>query len=524
MDNFDTTKWFKNQYMAELNSKLNENFLPSNEMEKEADIQKLISIINKVSGLEFDDRVRSSTSNGREGYYVRIAGRGRHYFEDEDILKLKKAFEEANKITDRFNYEYNNATDYETDIDDDRSWAASVSFFADEKSNKNKINEDRIDQSKMFDQSEVDEIIGEIREITGILEDKFEASVGYSEFRFSDGTGGFSFKWSHSRQMSGRFGLSLRSNGNHKLEAISRYSDKIFGSEDIKSKNTFVQNIETWRDLDNSMLTSIWAQLQPMVVKNEAAAEAALSAEAKAQRDYYSKKADTGRIGYGLSSQPRMRNESIEDIKDLEDRLAQLYREMEQDAEPEGGPISDQYADEIDKLESEIRSLKPKKPTLTYDQAVGKVPKDQFIKSKKYDRGGNRIDGEEKKSKFKKAGEESGFDMRGLKEGEWTYEFGELDEENEENKNMTKNPSPEYVSKILQIHGKSKEEADKIVKKLQSLKESNPDKAKKLEEKLAGLWDNIRAKRASGKKMSSKGSKAYKSAVKAGNRINKEDS
>ena len=39
-----------------------------------------------------------------------------------------------------------------------------------------------------------------------------------------------------------------------------------------------------------------------------------------------------------------------------------------------------------------------------------------------------------------------------------------------------------------------------------------------------GLWDNIRAKRASGKKMSSKGSKAYKSAVKAGNKINREDS
>ena len=37
-----------------------------------------------------------------------------------------------------------------------------------------------------------------------------------------------------------------------------------------------------------------------------------------------------------------------------------------------------------------------------------------------------------------------------------------------------------------------------------------------------GLWDNIRAKRARGEKPASKNSKAYKSAVAAGKRINKE--
>ncbi len=37
-----------------------------------------------------------------------------------------------------------------------------------------------------------------------------------------------------------------------------------------------------------------------------------------------------------------------------------------------------------------------------------------------------------------------------------------------------------------------------------------------------GLWDNIRAKRERGEKPSPKGSKAYKSAVKAGKEINKD--
>ena len=88
-----------------------------------------------------------------------------------------------------------------------------------------------------------------------------------------------------------------------------------------------------------------------------------------------------------------------DEIQDLKDRLARLYRDMEQEAEPEGGPIADQYADEISQLEKEIEQAEggPKQP-LTYDQAIGRVSKDQFIKSKKFDRGGNRINEATEKS------------------------------------------------------------------------------------------------------------------------------
>tara|TARA_B110000444_G_scaffold240766_1_gene256434 strand:- start:640 stop:804 length:165 start_codon:yes stop_codon:yes gene_type:complete len=51
------------------------------------------------------------------------------------------------------------------------------------------------------------------------------------------------------------------------------------------------------------------------------------------------------------------------------------------------------------------------------------------------------------------------------------------------------------------------------------------DKIKKIVREILtekdGLWDNIRAKRKRGGKPSRKGSKAYKSAVKAGKKINK---
>ena len=39
------------------------------------------------------------------------------------------------------------------------------------------------------------------------------------------------------------------------------------------------------------------------------------------------------------------------------EELKQLHREMEEDAEPEGGPICDQYADAIYKAERELEKI-----------------------------------------------------------------------------------------------------------------------------------------------------------------------
>ena len=51
-----------------------------------------------------------------------------------------------------------------------------------------------------------------------------------------------------------------------------------------------------------------------------------------------------------------MRQEAMDiemDLKNLAQRIRQAYIDMEQEAEPEGGPIADRYADQIDKLEKE---------------------------------------------------------------------------------------------------------------------------------------------------------------------------
>lgn len=63
------------------------------------------------------------------------------------------------------------------------------------------------------------------------------------------------------------------------------------------------------------------------------------------------------------------------ELEDLEYNLKELYRNMEQEAEPEGGPIADYYGSEIEAHEQAIRFIKnagKERAQMTYDQAVGR--------------------------------------------------------------------------------------------------------------------------------------------------------
>ena len=172
---------------------------------------------------------------------------------------------------------------------------------------KDLLNEDRNDPTKMFDQSTVNKIAADIKKIIK-FEDGYNASFGYKEFRFSDKTGGFSFNWEHSRHMGGSFGLSLRKTGKHLWYCSSYYSKKYTGiTSDPGKQFKFKGNPVSWEDFNNDHLLAIWKKAKPMIAKNEKGAQADLDKEAKAQSDYYGSKAKTGRIGYGLSSQPRSR-------------------------------------------------------------------------------------------------------------------------------------------------------------------------------------------------------------------------
>ena len=83
--------------------------------------------------------------------------------------------------------------------------------------------------------------------------------------------------------------------------------------------------------------------------------------------------------------------------EELQSRLDQIMRDMEQEAEPEGGPIADMYADEMDAYEGALKIAKGSsvKKDVPYDVAIGRmtqdeydtiISKDQFNKSSKFDR------------------------------------------------------------------------------------------------------------------------------------------
>ena len=58
------------------------------------------------------------------------------------------------------------------------------------------------------------------------------------------------------------------------------------------------------------------------------------------------------------SIEPKVDFDEVLDLrdqkKDLEDRIAQLYRDMEQEAEPEGGEVADRYGSELERLETSL--------------------------------------------------------------------------------------------------------------------------------------------------------------------------
>ena len=178
--------------------------------------------------------------------------------------------------------------------------------FNDSKWRRDLLTEDRMDSSKMFDQSTISNIAADIKKLTKYKGD-YGSSFGYSEFRFGDGTGGFGFKWNHSRNWGGQIGVSFRKNGKHQYYNYSWYDKKKTGPADIDGKKQFKfkGNPVEWTDFTNDHLLEFWKKNKSAIKKNEAGAKAALDKEAKAQSDYYGSKADTGRIGYGLSSQPR---------------------------------------------------------------------------------------------------------------------------------------------------------------------------------------------------------------------------
>jgi hypothetical protein len=284
----------------------------------------------------------------------------------------------------------------------------------------------------------------------------------------------------------------------------------------------------------------------------------------------------------------------------------QLMRDMEQEAEPEGGPIADEYGSKLNRIDKAIAKLEGRKE-MDYDTAVGKVSEakvefyqkgkktfekefdteeeanifkakafdmadtsavelkeytgkismPKFVKDKnnpnflnvyiKYDTGAGATmalgretgSGQDRRNNAAEAMKLANDVVLDL-EAEYNIEDIDItDQENgiinifavsddfvDMNPNMLGEATPADDG-IAAAGGGTPADQGRAADKTDGLTTKSMNRIlmnviKDLKEGEPGLWDNIRAKKARGEKPSSKNSKAYKSAVAAGKRINKE--
>ena len=589
MDNFNLNKYFKNQYLSE--GDINPSNISPYNLEKHPDIKILTDALSRALRFEVEQRLGSGSYNGRGGYYIRMPRREIRYWGEDSIKAVESAFNEANKLSKEYNFEYEGVTDYEEDPGE-RSWPADISLFIQEKS----LNEDnsyiRVSKPRF-------------------IKDKNNPNFLNVYMDYDTGSGGSSIALGK-ETMSGQIRRESSQEALAQMERIGMKLEDNFNIEDLEIIDLENGKVNLFAVSDDFIEMDPKSELS-MALLNEMKLNE-IHPKSKELADDYS-------------------------MGELKDRLSQLYRDMEQEAEPEGGPISDQYADEITFHEDAIRLKKgPIKKDVPYDVAIGKmtqdeydtvVSKNKFTKSSQFDRmnEGKKIGNNSYKTrtaivtapgktedkeviidnindlnnvtirwrganhhgnrtltnlKFKQESEgdddlfaisndnkwlfivdrddDTGeidwntlmVDSRELEnvaddgtstysvppedivnEGEWTYEFGELDESSSSEE---KRIALRAIKIIAKYRGVSEDEAKRdlirAAKELGGLKEAIIDLKEtiklgktlnSIKEDKPGLWDNIRAKKASGKPMAKKGSKSYKSAKKAGDKINKED-
>jgi len=640
MDNFNLNKYFKNQYLAE--GDITPSDISPYKIEKHSDIKIFVDALSKALGFDIEQSLGSGSYNGRGGYYIKMPRREIRYWGDDSIKAVESAFNEANKLSKEYDFEYQGVTDYEEDPGE-RSWPANVGLFIKEKS----LNEDnsyvRVSKPRF-------------------KKDKNNPNFLYVYMDYDTGPGGSSIALGK-ETMTGQIRRLSSAEAVRQMDNIAKKLEDKFNIEDIEVTDLENGKVQIFAVSDDFIEMDLKSELSMAILNEEMsktgimkqikdAEEILDSGEAngepltnetemlvqkelkrlrsllesvnemdindpilvkmRAAKDAIkNKKSDFGKEYGDAVKKARSGSNNDTKLRVLKKERAQLMRDMEQEAEPEGGPIADEYGNKLNRIDSAIAKLSGRKE-MTYDQAIaegkkignnsfktrtaintapGKTEDKEVIIDNINDlnnvtirwRGANHHGNKtltNLKFKQESKGDDDLFaisndnkwlfivdrdddtgeidwntlmvDSRELEnvaddgtstysvppedivnEGEWTYEFGELDESSSSEE---KRIALRAIKSIAKYRGVSEDEAKRdlirAAKELGGLKEAIIDLKEtiklgkilnSIKEDKPGLWDNIRAKKASGKPMAKKGSKAYKSAKKAGDKINKED-
>ena len=365
MTNFDITKYFKKQYLAEA--------LDLNKYDKITDQYKKEL---KSMGVDYNAYIsmRDYSQEGRsEGDKYLGKGFGDIHFIYKDELpnddwqkSIKFLKDKGYEITSDSNY-------YEVEWDNDRAWHPKIKFEFDitkaEELLESKKHLKEITQSgmegvypmserpgDMFQQKEVEELlpIGMASRDDKALKDRLAKHAEWTE------QSGYNNTFIHFQ-----YHELTDVNGNDYFIHQSQHYNHNY--DDFRSPRFTEISITKNYQKDNEedlgkYIVSTPAYIDDIKRMEDEGIEMRRSMEEgkKKLNELHQKAADLV-DGY--------------ELEDLERNLEQIYRDMEQEAEPEGGPIADQYADEIYFHEEAINFIKRKgkeQAQLTYDQAIGR--------------------------------------------------------------------------------------------------------------------------------------------------------
>ncbi len=290
MDNFNLNKYFKKQYLPE--GDITPSDISPYKLQDYSDIKVLTDALSKSLGFDVEQRLGSGSYNGRGGYYIKMPNSGIRYWDENSIKAVESAFNEANKLSKNYNFEYEGVTDYEIEPGE-RSWPASISLFIKEKEN---VDEGMSKAGIMKQIKDAEEIL-DSGEANGMPLDNETEMLVQKELK----------------------------------RLLSLY----------KSVNEMDIN-------------------DPILVKMRAAKDRTKRELSKS--DFGKEYGDAVKTAYG-------NDKNAKKLAFLKKERAQLMRDMEQEAEPEGGPIADEYGNKLNSIDAAIAKLSGRKE-MTYDQAI----------------------------------------------------------------------------------------------------------------------------------------------------------
>ena len=88
------------------------------------------------------------------------------------------------------------------------------------------------------------------------------------------------------------------------------------------------------------------------------------------------------------------------EVADLKDEIAQIYRDMEQEAEPEGGPVADMYGDLLNKAEAKLYRMQKQLDDYDMNESVDKELDDYNSEFKDDEESQERMDDEESQERM----------------------------------------------------------------------------------------------------------------------------